>query len=59
MAIRVIQRGTVKCDKCQKLVCVIKCSKELMSMLDEERRFCDVFCVNCVDLKDYELETNE
>lgn len=49
MAIRVIQKGKIECDKCGKELAKIKASKQIFEALIEDgERFCTIECVSCL-----------
>lgn len=54
MAIKIIQRGVMKCDKCHVLMGIIKCTKELMGQFDTDSKYVEIFCSKCADPKDIE-----
>lgn len=46
MAIRVMKRGIIECDKCGKEVAKIKASSQTFTVLESEP-FTQVFCLDC------------
>jgi len=45
MGIYLIKKGTVSCDKCKKVIAMIKASREVMENLSKHPL--DILCVEC------------
>jgi len=49
MSIRIIQKGIVKCDFCQKELAKIRASKQIFQVLIDEEKFNKIICMTCFE----------
>ena len=50
MAIRIIEKGTIVCDKCKKELAKCRMIKQLLEVFTQEERFLEIECVECIAL---------
>jgi hypothetical protein len=50
MAFKCIQKLEIKCDNCKKIIATGKTSSEFIKSAEEELRYTEIFCTDCVKL---------
>lgn len=56
MGIRSIKKLRITCDTCKKLIATGKSSTDFISKAEEEQRYTEIFCTDCVKLSVEEIE---